>query len=461
MPKSLFVAAACLVLAALVPATSRAEDEVASLHAAIDALKAEYSARIAELEQRVAQLESTSSTAASAQQVQSAPPAPAAGGGASAFNPAISVILGGSYANLSRDPADYRIAGFMPNGGDVGPGERSFSLGESEITLAANVDPYFLANLTASVSSANEISVEEAYFRTTALADGFTLKGGRFLSGIGYLNEVHAHAWDFVDQPLIYQVLYGSQLRQDGAQLKWVAPSDTFVEFGAEAGNGAAFPATRSADNRPNSVAAFVHLGGDVADSASWRAGLSWLDARADARAYADANGSGATVTNAFSGTSRTWIADATLKWAPHGDATRRQLKVQGEYLRRIESGSLVFDVDASALAGAYRSVQSGWYLQGVYQFRPRWRIGARFDALDSGDPRIGLVQSGQLPASAFAALQPAAPRRVSLMVDWSPSEFSRLRAQYALDDARRAARDRQLLLQYIYGIGAHGAHKF
>ena len=46
-------------------------------------------------------------------------------------------------------------------------------------------------------------------------------------------------------------------------------------------------------------------------------------------------------------------------------------------------------------------------------------------------------------------------------MVDWSLSEFSRLRAQIALDSARAAERDRQLFLQHIYSIGAHGAHKF
>jgi hypothetical protein len=46
-------------------------------------------------------------------------------------------------------------------------------------------------------------------------------------------------------------------------------------------------------------------------------------------------------------------------------------------------------------------------------------------------------------------------------MIDFSPSEFSRLRAQYAWDDARDAETDRQLLLQYIHAIGAHGAHKF
>ena len=466
MSKSTSVAAVLVTALLLAPALSRAGDDIASLHAAIDALKAEYAARVAALEQRVAELEAAASAAAATPAalapVPEAAAAPAvAGGGASAFNPAISVILGGTYAHLSQDPADYRIAGFIPNGGEVGPGERSFSLGESEITLAANVDPYFYANITAAVSGDNEIGVEEAYFRTIALPEGFTLKGGRFLSAIGYLNEVHAHAWDFVDQPLVYQALFGAQLRQDGVQLKWIAPTDTFIEFGDEAGNGDAFPATRRGGNGPDSVAAFAHLGGDIGDSTSWRAGMSWLDARARDRGYEDTSTAGAPVANAFTGTSRTWIADATLKWAPHGDATRTQLKLQGEFMRRTESGQLLYDADGAALGGDYRSAQSGWYLQGVYQFRPRWRVGARLDALDSGAPRIGLVQSGQLPASAFPALRTATPQRASLMLDWSPSEFSRLRAQYVLDEARLTGRDRQLFLQYLYGIGAHGAHKF
>ena len=70
--------------------------------------------------------------------------------------------------------------------------------------------------LTAAITGDNEIEVEEAFFRTTALRDGLTIKGGRFFSGFGYLNEVHAHAWDFVDQPLVYQAMFGGQFRQNG-----------------------------------------------------------------------------------------------------------------------------------------------------------------------------------------------------------------------------------------------------
>jgi hypothetical protein len=450
--------AAVVLLGGLLPGTALADD-VAALRAELSGLKSEYATRIGTLEARIAQLESQ---AAAPPAPSPAPSSPAgATGTGTAFNPAMSVILAGTYAHLSQDPASYRIAGFIPTGLDVGPGSRSFNLGESELTFAANVDPYFYANLTASVSADNSITAEEAYFRTTALTHGFTIKGGRFFSGIGYLNDVHAHAWDFVDQPLVYQAFLGGQLHEDGIQAKWLAATDMFIEFGAETGNGDHFPGTRRARNGPNGGALFLHIGDDLWDSASWRAGISWLDLNAEDRAYPDANATGQPVLNAFTGSSHTWVADATFKWAPHGNPTQRSLKLQAEYMRRTEDGALVYDASGAGLSGDFRSVQSGWYVQGVYQFWPRWRTGLRFDYLDAGSAQISLVADGQLLGTAFPILAGASPRRLTWVMDWSPSEFSRLRAQYAWDDARATVRDRQLMLQYLYSIGAHGAHKF
>jgi hypothetical protein len=506
--------AAVLILVALgaMPVSSFAADDVAALRAELETLKSDYANKVASLEARLSQMESSTRGAepaptAGAPQApagadQGAPPGPppgasppsqaqleaeaaaagfgasppspapapgysaassggARGGGQTAFNPAISVILAGTYSHLSEDPGTYRIAGFIPSGGEVGPGERTFNLGESELTLASNVDPYFFANLTASITSDNEVEVEEAYFRTLGLRDGVTVKGGRFFSGLGYLNEIHAHAWDFVDQPLVYQAFFGNQLTQDGIQAKWLAPTDLFIELGAEAGNGGAFPGTHRNKNGLNATTMFVHVGGDIGDSTSWRTGVSWLNDKADDRAYDDTDVFGVPVVNAFSGTSHTWGVDGIMKWAPHGDAVNKQLKLQGEYFHRTEDGQLAFDTAGANVIGDYRSGQSGWYAQSVYLFRPRWRVGLRYDSMESGRPHIGSVSAGLLPRNAFPALLANSPDRVTLMVDWSPSEFSRLRAQYAWDDARLDQRDRQFLIQYLYGIGAHGAHKF
>lgn len=438
-------------------------EPLSELRSELEAVKASYALRIGQLEQRIAQLEAAAATARSEppSAAPAMPPATVASGGTNAFNPAVSLILAGTYRNLSADPADYRIAGFVPSGSEVGPGARGFDLGESELTIAANVDPYFYGNVTASIHADNSISVEEAFFRTTALTHGFTIKGGRYFSGLGYLNGVHAHAWDFVDQPLAYQALLGNQYAQDGVQLKWLAPTDLFLEVGLEAGSGLNFPGTTRAANGVNASTGFVHVGDDLGDSASWRSGVSLLRSNAEGRSYQSADGAGVPVSNAFTGSSQTWVADFILKWAPHGNSTERQFKLQGEYLRRTETGTLTFDTDVRALPGAYHSQQAGWYLQGVYQFRPRWRAGLRYDSLDSGDTRIATLPGGLLPGFAFPELRSATPTRTSVMLDWNLSEFSRLRAQFAWDRARLDASDQQLFLQYLYSLGAHGAHKF
>ena len=107
------IAAAATLACVLLSGSARADD-LATMRAELDGLKAEYAARIATLEARIAELASRAAAAAP----PAAPVPSRAGGGAAAFNPAIAVILAGTYAHLSEDPASYRIAGFMPGGGD-------------------------------------------------------------------------------------------------------------------------------------------------------------------------------------------------------------------------------------------------------------------------------------------------------------------------------------------------------
>jgi hypothetical protein len=246
-----------------------------------------------------------------------------------------------------------------------------------------------------------------------------------------------------------------------GAQLKWIAPLDLLVELGVESGNGNYFPGTRLTRNGLNGYVAYTHVGGDIGDSVAWRTGLSYVDLHAQDRAFEDPNAEGEPATNAFTGSSKTWIADAEFKWTPIGNTRRQYLKLQGEYMQRREDGHMAYQYAADDLDGSYATDQSGWYVQGVFQFLPRWRFGARYDSLDSGNTKIGLVKQGILPADDFSLLLPGSPTRTTVMFDWNPSEFTRIRAQYAWDDASAGPTDDQFFLQNIYAMGAHGAHKF
>ena len=377
-------------------------------------------------------------------------------------NPDISVILQGTAARIKQDPETYQITGFAPSGGEVGPPRRGLSLAESELWLGGNIDPYFRGQLVAALTPEDTVEVEEAFFQTLGLGYGFTLKGGRFLSGIGYQNEIHQHAWDFQDAPLAYKAFLGGRLNDDGVQARWVAPLPFFLELGGELGRARSFPGSDPNRNQAGAWSVFGHVGGDVG-AAAWRAGVSYLKTRPDNRSFTDTDSLGnGDVTQSFSGESKLWIVDFVLKWAG--------VKVQGEYFRRNENGTLTYDDTASAapqfgaaFTDSYSSKQSGWYLQGVYQFLPRWRAGYRYDRLNHGTVSNGIVDNGLGPTAAdFPLLMTGhSPTRNTAMVDWSPSEFSRVRLQYALDKSRAGITDNQLVLQYLLSLGAHGAHRF
>ena len=460
------------------PALSSAatDPDLKALREELAQMKQAYQQRIDALEKRLSQAEAATNEKAAraeakADQAQAAVQQAAAQQPApppiqsNAFNPEISLILQGSYNNLKQDPRGFQISGFVPTLGEVGPGARGFSLGESELVLASNIDPNWRGTAILALAPEGGVNMENAYFESLGLGNGFSFKAGRFFSGIGYMNQQHAHAWDFVDAPLTYKAFLGNQLADDGVQLRWLAPTDLFFELGAEAGRGRSFPGADNNKNGVSSGSVFAHLGGDVGPNNAWRAGLSMLASAPRDRSYDDSDSTGAAVTNRFTGKSRLWIADGIWKWATEGNSTVTNFKLQGEYFRRREDGTLASNSAAgtcgSGCPDGYDSEQSGWYLQGVYQFMPRWRVGLRHDALNFGTVNIGLVNSGVLGAADFPLLAAHNPKRNTAMLDYSPSEFTRFRLHWAHDNSGIGATDNQIFLQYIFSLGAHGAHTF
>ena len=397
---------------------------------AADALAAAQAAQAALDEMKAQQAAAPEATAEAA-------PAPsgndASSGNANAFNPAISIILNGSYTHHSLDPNAYSRAGF-PLVGEGAPSQQGISLGESEVSFAENIDDKFYGQLTMSVDGEDQLGIEEAFIDTTSLPNGLSLRAGRFFSNIGYLNSHHAHTDNFFDRPLPYQAFLGNQYGDDGVQLRWVAPTDTYLEIGGEVLRGANFPAGGAGHGGVGTHTLFAHAGGDVGIENSWLAGVSVLKSKVDGGE------------DGFSGDTTLYIADGTWKWAPQGNFKDGGITLRGEYFVEHRDGDYV-DPNAPGLPVAWNGVREGAYLEAVYRFNRTWNAGYRYDRL-WGDHDLPL-------ATGFA------PDRHSFMLTWMNSEFSLFRLQFSHDQPNRRDTDNALTLQYQVSLGAHGAHKF
>lgn len=378
---------------------------------------------------------------------------------ASEFNPDISLILDGRYNSYSND-SDYELPGFML-GGEAGRPAKGFQLGHNELVIAANIDDRFYGKMTSVLhdhDGETEVELEEAYIETLGLGGGTTIKAGRFFSGIGYLNSQHPHSWDFADAPLVYRGLFGDAIRDDGVQLRWVAPTDIYLKLGAEVTRGDKFPAGGAANDGAGAQAAFIKIGGDVGTSNSWQLGLSHWSAEVEGRTSGGhVHGGGVAEIPTYTGDTTVSGVDFVWKWAPNGNASERNLKIQAEYFVRDEDGTVDMVENGTVNESiSYNGKQSGWYTQAVYQFMPRWRVGLRYDQLDSDNEgsdedvlgEAGLDNEGHTP------------KRSTIMLDYSRSEYSRIRLQYSQDDSYEES-DNIVTLQYVMSLGAHGAHQF
>jgi len=475
MKRSVQASVSMLLLLPL-PLCGRAatEDELVAIRQQMEVLQKQYQAQLKALETRLEQAEAevrqTREEMAEAKAAQPAaaaepPAAPASSAAVNAFNPALSLVLQGSVNSYSQNPDTYALPGFQL-GEEGGLAAEGLTLDETELTVSASVDPYFYGQMTMSLadesSGGTEVGIEEAYVDPLRLPAGLEGRFGRFYSDIGYLNRFHTHVWDFHDAPLSYRAFLDKQYGDDGVRLAWVAPTDTYLMIGAETFAGRSFPAGTSTKVLGDVQSLFLKLGGDVGASNAWLAGVSGLFVDAHDR-KTDVPGD---TTDIFDGNSNLLVGDFVWKWAPNGNPTQRNFKFQSELFYRDESGDVAVDSDGNSATMDYDGQQWGWYAQGIYQFMPRWRFGLRYDWL-SADNDLEVTDLGGFasPADVIDASGLDShghhPQRWTAMLDWSPSEFSRLRLQYDRDRSRIDEPDNQWSLQYIMSLGAHGAHEF
>lgn len=334
-----------------------------------------------------------------------------------------------------------------------GSRDKGLQLGHSDLTAAGPLGPGLQAQVTAVLATHEgklEKEIEEAWVQTTRLPGGLQARAGRFASQVGYLNQQHPHADDFVERPLLYRAFLGGHWNDDGLRLNWTAPTPFYLMVGAEAFRGKRLVEEAAGPARRVGATTFVvKTGADLNRSHSWQLGLSHVrntrealvedheeGAEEGAHDHEHSHGHGA----AFSGR-RTAMVDFTWKWAPGGNNREQQLRVGVEVAR------------ISGLGAAYAATDKhqARALSVVWRFRPEWEVGARWDRLRVRMAHDGEVHGGRLNEQA-------------LMLAWKPSHLQSLRLQMTQqrdavefdNPARRAWQ-----LQYILAFGAHGAHAF
>jgi hypothetical protein len=369
----------------------------------------------------------------------------------SAYCALLALALGTSTASLAEAEHGWEFgavldAGMTSRALALGSRDQGLQLGHSDLTMSGPLGKHLKAQLSGMLATEEgklEKSVEEAWLETSTLPYGLQLRGGRFASQIGNLNQQHPHADDFVERPLLYRAFLGGHWNDDGLRLNWTAPTDTYLMFGVEGFRGKRL--VREVANNPGKVGVttwVAKVGDDLSRSQSWQLGLSHIrnERQAPVEEHADhdegeehAHSHGAK----FSG-GKTWLLDATWKWAPQGNNKDQQLRVTFESARIYEHNSpnAADRHRAHALALAWR-------------LNPSWEVGARTDWLRVNAPE----DESRL-------------REHALMLAWKPSHMQTLRLQYttqrgATGDAFADASKRSVQLQYVLAFGAHGAHAF
>ena len=367
-------------------------------------------------------------------------------GGSATTNPYISLIVNTFFygSNMSQPELDSRtIPGFtnVPLGT-----RRGFNLESAELMFFAPVDPYF--NLYANIPVTEDgAELEEAYFVTSSLPAGLQVKGGKFKSGFGRINGQHPHAWDFVDAPLNYRAFMGTEGMggEKGIQVTWLPELPIYLQLGIEALQGEndhLFGA--NAKDGPHAFTVFAKTSMEIGENGTILFGPSFAKGKANIPTVAD--------DTTFTGDTDLFGFELVYKWKP---SRGRGFILQSEYLYRKQTGDLRTGdpSDPASTVAPLTRAQDGIYLQGLYQI-DRWRIGARYDALDlfKKDFTLSGTQQdlGKKPWRATGALE------------FNPSEFTRVRLQYTRDESSRDGKtNNELYLQMLLGIGAHAAHSF
>src|SRR5580704_7023008 len=340
--------------------------------------------------------------------------------------------FGGASGNAKLLNPDISLIGdFIGTAGhnNVSPG-RSLEMHESEVGLQAIIDPYARADAFISFGETG-VNVEEAYVTFTSLPAGLLLKVGKKRADFGKVNTIHNHALPFIDRPLVTNNLVGGEDGIDDAGFflsRFLpAPKNWFLEGSAEVLRGDSADVFQASRRQDVSVVGHLRAYRDLSESTNLDLGVSY------ARGHNDLGSN--FLTNLYS-------ADATLRWRP----LRRA--IYNSFLFRTELVWSARDQLSAAVPNLFQTQHAfGMYSSAEYRVNRRWTVGGRFD-------RSGHARDARLTDSGFSGI----------LTYW-PSEFSQIRGQYRFGHLATSPTEfsnaNELLFQFLFVMGAHGAHPF
>lgn len=435
-------------------------DEIDQLRKEFDALRQQYGDRLTALEGKLAVLEGAQPAAAGAAAGGTPPTTPPAGtlqtptapqppqtataavpvGAEGGGGPSGALPVYGNAASMSKvfNPDIAVIGDFLGAAGKnevqpdpFGPGStaRTLQMHESEASFQAVVDPYARADFFISFGEEG-VNLEEGYVSFTTLPGGLLARVGKMRAAFGKVNSLHNHVLPWTDRPLVTNNLVGGEDGIDDAGIsvarlipnKWMFLEATGQVFRGDSGpdESALFRTHQRSDL---SYVAHLRAYQDISDSSNIDVGFSASHGHNPAGVVNGAD-LGRFTTNLFG-------VDATLRWRPLARAIYHSFVGRSELIwsRRDQPN------------GLQRAM--GFYVSADYQFARRWFLGARYDRSDRADDAL-LTDDGQ-----------------SVILTYWPSEFSQVRGQYRRTKYAIGPTANELLFQFQFAIGAHGAHPF
>src|SRR5882757_2167689 len=345
--------------------------------------------------------------------------------------------FGGASGNAKLLNPDISMIGdFIGTAGrnNVSP-SLSLQMHETEVGMQAIIDPYARADAFLSFGETG-VNVEEAYITFTSLPAGLLLKVGKMRADFGKVNTIHNHALSFIDRPLVTNNLVGGEDGIDDAGLSLSrflpAPKNWFLEGTAQVFRGDSDDLFTAYRRQDLSVVGHLRAYRDLSESTNLDLGLSY--SRGNSAGLQTASSPSAFFTNLYA-------ADTTLRWRPLRRAIYHSFLFRNEFFWSAR--------DQLSLANAFQTQHAfGFYSSAEYRANRSWTIGGRFD-------RSGRATNASLTDTGFSGI----------LTYW-PSEFSQIRGQYRYGHLWDTSNDRftnanEFLFQFLFVMGAHGAHPF